>query len=248
MPRVLIAGCGAVGTALGLLLAERGWEVWGLRRNPSLPAPIRPWPGDLTDPASLQALPPDLAAVCYTAAAGGYDELSYRAAYQLGIDNLVRALSRQGQSPERLLFTSSSSVYGEQGGGWVDEDTPPRPTSFAQRALLAGEALLTEAPWPAVIVRFGGIYGPGRTALVDQVRNGQADCVAGFYTNRIHEADCAGVLARLLSLPEPAPLYLAVDGEPAPLVRGHALVGGGAPSATATGAAGGRVRRPAEAR
>ena len=69
----------------------------------------------------------------------------------------------------------------------------------------------------AVSVRFGGIYGEGRTWLVERVRAG-ARCVAEppLYTNRIHREDCAGVLAHLLALERPAPCYLAVDGAPAP--------------------------------
>jgi len=75
------------------------------------------------------------------------------------------------------------------------------------------------SPWPAVVIRFGGIYGPGRTRLIDSVRAGTATRPAGppLYTNRIHRDDCARVLEHLLFLPTPAPLYLAVDDDPAPL-------------------------------
>ena len=68
-------------------------------------------------------------------------------------------------------------------------------------------------------MRFGGIYGPGRTRLIDSVREGSATCPAGppLYTNRIHRDDCARVLEHLLFLDDPAPLYIAVDDEPAPL-------------------------------
>jgi nucleoside-diphosphate-sugar epimerase len=65
------------------------------------------------------------------------------------------------------------------------------------------------------VVRFGGIYGPGRTRLIDSVRSGQARCEPGLYTNRIHRDDCAGVLEHLLALAAPAPLYIGVDDEPA---------------------------------
>jgi nucleoside-diphosphate-sugar epimerase len=218
MARLLIAGCGAVGTTLGTLLAGEGWEVWGLRRDPtSLPPTIKPVAADLSVYASLGSLPGNLDVVCYTAAAGGYVEERYIDAYQRGVENLLTALSDQGQSPGRLLFTSSSSVYGEQDGEWVDEDTPVQPGNFAQRALMAGESLLSTASCPGVVVRFGGIYGPGRNALLERVRGGRSTCGASLYSNRIHQLDCARVLAHLITLPKPSALYLAVDQEPAPL-------------------------------
>ena len=81
MARVLIAGCGDVGTALGLLLAADGHEVFGLRRHPgSLPDPIRPLAGDLTDVASLTSIPDGVDLVAYTAAADRFDDDAYRRA------------------------------------------------------------------------------------------------------------------------------------------------------------------------
>ena len=66
----------------------------------------------------------------------------------------------------------------------------------------------------SVVVRFAGIYGPGRTRLIDRVRAGKP-CAAEHYTNRIHRDDCAGVLRHLMLLEHPAPLYLGADHEPA---------------------------------
>jgi len=214
MQRALIAGCGALGSALGRILASHRWEVWGLRRNPTaLAPPIEPIAGNLAEPESLRDLPPKLDAVVYACAAGAYDEASYGAAYEPGLENLLAALARQRQSPSRLLFTSSTRVYGEHFGAWVDEDSATGYDSFAQRALLAGEALIQRAG--GTVVRFGGIYGPGRTMLLERVRRGEASCAEGVYSNRIHQADCDRVLAHLLQLSRPAPCYLAVDEEPA---------------------------------
>jgi nucleoside-diphosphate-sugar epimerase len=66
------------------------------------------------------------------------------------------------------------------------------------------------------VVRFGGIYGPRRTGLLERVRKGRAVYREHppHYTNRIHLADCAGVLRHVLALPDPASLYLGVDSEP----------------------------------
>ncbi|MBL8250670.1 MAG: SDR family oxidoreductase [Candidatus Competibacter sp.] len=220
MARILIAGCGDVGTALGQLLHATGHVVWGLKRRPAdLPPSIRPLAADLTDPASLNRLPPDLDFIVYSAAAAGFSEAAYRAAYRDGLANLLAALQSAGQQPRRLLFSSSTSVYGQHAGEWVDESSPAEAESFSGRCLRAGEDMLWDSPWPSVAVRFGGIYGPGRTRLIDSVREGTATRPAGapLYTNRIHRDDCARALRHLLELPEAERLYVAVDDDPAPL-------------------------------
>ena len=97
MARVLIAGCGDVGTTLGLRLAADGHEVYGLRRRPDLlPASIHPVPADLADPATLQAIPADVEIVAYTAAADGFDDDAYRRAYVEGVRNLLHVLAGRG--------------------------------------------------------------------------------------------------------------------------------------------------------
>lgn len=220
MARILIAGCGDVGAALGQSLSAAGHEVWGLKRHPmGLPSGIQPLAADLADPATLTVLPPALDFVVYSAAATGFSELAYQAAYVAGVSNLLNALRQTGQQPQRLLFTSSTSVYAQHQGEWVDEESPAEAESFSGRLIRAGEQLMWASGWPAVAIRFGGIYGPRRTRLIDSIRNGGATRPAGppLYTNRIHRDDCARVLEHLLFLPEPAPLYLAVDDDPAPL-------------------------------
>ena len=220
MARILIAGCGDVGTVLGQRLHATGHVVWGLKRRPAdLPAAIRPLAADLTDPASLNRLPPELDFIVYSAAAAGFGEAQYRAAYRDGLQNLLTVLRQTGQRPRRLLFTSSTSVYGQQEGEWVDENSPAEADGFSGRCIRAGEELLWDSPWPSVAVRFGGIYGPGRTRLIDSVREGTATRPAGppVYTNRIHRDDCARALQHLLELPEAGRLYVAVDDDPAPL-------------------------------
>lgn len=220
MARILIAGCGDVGTKLGLALSAAGHQVWGLKRHPAdLPPGIRPLAADLTDPATLTALPPELDYVVYSAAAAGFSEVQYQAAYVAGVRNLLDALRQTGQRPKRLLFTSSTSVYAQHQGEWVDEDSPAEAAGFSGRCIREGEHLMWNSSWPAVAVRFGGIYGPGRTRLMDSVRDGAAVLSGGppVYTNRIHRDDCVRVLEHLLHLPDPEPLYLAVDNDPAPL-------------------------------
>ncbi len=219
MARILIAGCGQVGTLLGVKLHQAGHLVWGLKRHATpLPAALQPLMADLTDPESLTHLPPDLDSVFYTAAPDGFNEISYRAVYVDGVANLLTALQQMGQHPRRIFLTSSTSVYAQHQGEWVDENSPAEPSSFSGRLIRQGETLLWRGPYPATIIRFGGIYGPGRLRLLDSLRKGNATCVEQppAYTNRIHLEDCAAALQYLLRLANPESLYLGVDNDPAP--------------------------------
>lgn len=216
MTRIVIAGCGDVGAALGVRLAAAGHEVWGLKRDPSaLPGSIRPLAVDLTRPETLSALPSGIERVVYAASAGGYSPERYRAAYVDGVRNMLAVLEQRAEAVQRFVLVSSSSVYGQGNGEWIDEDSPAEAEGFAAENLRVGERLVLESGYSATVVRFAGIYGPGRTRLIRQVRSGNASCEAGLYTNRIHRDDCAGVLQHVLGLAEPAEIYLGVDDAPA---------------------------------
>ena len=219
MARCLIAGCGYVGEALGVRLASEGHSVFGLRRRVLRPPPgIEPIEADLAVPASLAQIPGGLDYVFYLASPGGAEDALYRSAYVDGQRHLYEALARRGQRPRRVLFASSTAVYGQRDGEWVDESSPTEPVDFRGRRLLEAEALLaTTAFMPGVVVRFGGIYGPRRSSLIEPVRAGRATLRPGgpHYTNRIHRDDCVGVLRHLMGLAAPEPLYLGVDSEPA---------------------------------
>ena len=216
MARVLIAGCGYVGSVLAVRLAGDGHEVWALRRSDCAPPPgARAFRADLTDVDRLRALPPKLELVIYLASAGSTDDRAYRSAYVDGLRYLLAAL--HGHPVRRLVFASSTGVYAQRGGEWVDEESTANPEHFSGRRLLEGEHLVRASRFTATVVRFAGIYGPGRARLVDRVRRGEARIPVGppVYANRIHRDDCAGVLAHLSALESPAPLYVAADEEPA---------------------------------
>jgi len=207
--RVLLAGCGD----LGIRLARRltGWQVIGLRRDPSrLPAGIVPVQADLARPETLGAVAGAWDAVVMTATPDARTPQAYRAAY---VDSLQGLLARV--RARRLVFVSSTAVYGQADGAWVDEDSPAEPAAFNGRVLLEAEALAADAG--GIMVRFSGIYGPGRDWLLRKLRQGPVECrrTPPEWTNRIHSEDCAGVLAHVLTLDEPARLYNASDCEPA---------------------------------
>jgi nucleoside-diphosphate-sugar epimerase len=217
MTNILIAGCGYVGSALARVRVERGDNVFGLRRTPiDLPSGVVAIAADLAVPRSLADLPGRLDVVIYAASPGGRDDAYYRTAYVEGLRNLLAALSAQDQHPRRIVFVSSTGVYGQTRGEWVDETSPTEPTHFSGRRLLEAEALLRASAHPSVVLRLGGIYGPRRTRLIEDVRQGRAAIARGgpHYTNRIHRDDCVGALDHLIELADPAPCYLGVDSDP----------------------------------
>ena len=216
MLRILIAGCGKLGNVLGRQLADEGHAVWGLRRSADrIAPPLQALSADLCDANSLKDLPWRLDFVVYAAAASAYDDAAYAAAYVDGVRTLLNALYQADQPVRRFLMVSSTSVYGQHDGEWVDEESPTEPGGFGGQRLLQGEQAVLTGPFPGMVVRFAGIYGPGRNRLIERARQGTG-CVAepARYTNRIHIDDCAGVLAHLMRVPQPASVYLGVDDAP----------------------------------
>lgn len=214
--RILIAGCGYVGAELGRLLVAQGHTVFGLRRNTAqLPPEIEPVTADLSIGGSLAVVPKSLDYVFYTASASGYSESAYRAAYVSGLRNFLVALYRQTEL-KRIFYTSSTGVYDQDDGSWIDENSPTTSGRFSARVLLEGELEIRDARIPGTVVRFSGIYGPDRTRMIDSVVNGTARLDPGpdRYLNHIHRDDCAGSLAHLMNVRNPEPLYLATDDEP----------------------------------
>lgn len=217
MARILIVGCGYIGCALGRQLRAQGDCVWGLRRRIDRLCPgLQPICADLTDPSTLADLPADLDAVFYTASAGVFNDEAYEQAYVKGPRNLIRALEGQGRHPRRLIFTSSTSVYAQTDGQWVDEASPVEPDSFSGQRLLQGERLVLDAPFASTVLRLGGIYGPGRDRMIEQVRQGKASCFEGppIYSNRIYRDDCVGALIHLMRLEKAEGLFVGVDDAP----------------------------------
>lgn len=222
MTTTLIAGTGYVGSELARQLIATNHKVYGLRRSAPVDIPgVDTIRADLTQPATLEGLPKGIDFVVYCASASGRSDEAYRTAYVEGPTNLLAALERQEQRVQRVFFTSSTGVYGQTDGSWVDEESVTEPESFTGRRLLEGEQVFRDGPYPATIVRLSGIYGPGRTRLIDSVRRGEAACQEGppTYTNRIHRDDCAGVLKFLIekTLEDPEAVqdtYVGVDDEP----------------------------------
>lgn len=216
--RILIAGCGYVGSALARMLVQDGHDVFGLRRTPTdLPDGVTPVAADLAESVGLDAVPGSLDACVTAISADGRSESAYEAAYVRAVRNLRSLLEIESPDLQRWIFTSSTAVYGDEDGAWVDEDTPTSPSSFTGRLVLEGESLVRGAPIPhRTVIRLGGIYGPGRTRLIDSVRDGEATCPPEpSWTNRIHRDDAAGAIRHLLALDDPPEVVNGTDTDQA---------------------------------
>ena len=217
--RILLAGCGDLGERVAQRLRAHGVEVWALRRQPPARGMhgIHWLRGDLTDPASLRELPAGITRLVYLPAPATRDKAAYRAIFVSGLRHLLDALDRRKLA--RVLFVSSSAVYGEHDGDWVDEATPTDPPGFNGAVLLEAEQWLAEQSLPSTVLRLAGLYGPGRLQLIERLRAGQLRVPreTPHWANRIHVDDAAAAIAHLLQLKSPQPLYLGVDDTPMPL-------------------------------
>ena len=221
--RVLIVGCGYVGLPLGVALVRQGHAVSGLRRNPDAAgeleaAGIRPLFADITRPGELENLPRDFDWVVNCAASGGGDMAAYRELYLTGNRNLIEWL--RAAPPRRYVYTSSTSVYGQNDGSLVVETDPVAPETETGKILVLTENLLlaaaTEIKFPAVILRLAGIYGPGRGYWLKQFLNGEAriEGDGSRLLNMIHREDAAGAVIAALNHSPVGQVFNVVDNEP----------------------------------
>ncbi len=215
----LIVGCGDIGIPLAALLATEGHKVWGLRRSGQLPEPIQTLNADVTHADSLQCLAElSFDYVVVTLTPGEFTDQRYQAVYVDGLAHVIAAL-KDSHKIKRLLFISSTSVYHQGDSQWVDECSPTEPTTFSGKRLLEAEHVAAASGIQYSIIRFAGIYGPGRRRLIEQVKAGQG-CPSSppLYTNRIHRDDCVGFLAHLIRMDSEqqalAACYIGVDSEP----------------------------------
>lgn len=221
MASILIVGTGDIGGHLAQDLARDGHNVTGIRRsNKPVGDGVRVISADVADSTTLTEFPQDVDIVVYSVAAPVFSKEGYHAYYFKGLKNILKKL--KGQTPKRVFFVSSSSVYHQMNGEWVDETSETSPSSFAGKEMLAAEQALLKSKFAGTVVRFTGIYGPGRERMIQQARHGgYCDPEPKVWTNRIHRDDCLGTLKFLIDRAlTDQPLddcYLATDNEPATL-------------------------------
>jgi nucleoside-diphosphate-sugar epimerase len=221
--KILVVGCGYIGWPLAVNLARAGHEVHGMRR--SFPPAIEADPpglvrlqADITRPATLEHLPAGYDWVVLCAASGGGGPEAYRSLYVEGTRNVMDWLA--GGPPRKLVYTSSTSVYGQDDGSVVDEASPTHPPTETGQLLVQAERQLLAAARagevPAVVLRLAGIYGPGRGYWFRRFLAGEA-LIEGRgqrYLNMIHRDDVIGAVIAALERAGAGEIFNVVDNEP----------------------------------
>jgi nucleoside-diphosphate-sugar epimerase len=214
----LIVGCGYLGEAVADRLHGAGWDVTGWTASAASAARLaatKPYgiaAHDIADAAALadaanELAPRDAIIDCVSSGRGGPEQ--YRRVYLQGAQNLLAAFPAA-----RLIFTGSTSVYAQTDGAWVDETSPTAPTRETGCILLETEALVRAAG--GTVARLSGIYGPGRTALVEKFLAGDA-LIEGDgqrWLNHIQRDDAADALAGLAAAGAVPGIYNVSDSLP----------------------------------
>ncbi|MFC7204367.1 SDR family oxidoreductase [Haloferax namakaokahaiae] len=217
--RVAVLGCGYVGLELARQLVAEGHDVWGIRRSDhGLEAvaetgahPVR---ADVTEPASLESVP-DVDHVVFAASSGGRGADAARTVFVDGLRSAIDHFAARDDAPDRLVYTSSTGVYGDHDGAFVDESTPLDPTTDKTRVLAEAERVAreyaAERGIEGTVARFAGLYGPDRYRLSRYI---EGPVTAG-YLNMVHRDDAAGAVRFFLETDRARDeVVLVVDDEP----------------------------------
>jgi nucleoside-diphosphate-sugar epimerase len=215
--KILIVGCGYIGTALAEKLTHTD-EVTGVtssdkRHSRLRTIGVRPIVTDVQDKHWTDSLPDSADVIVNTIASGGRD---YRATYWQSNHDLLEKYAKN--PPQHFVYTSSTSVYSQTDGNIVTEQDATEASTPMREVLIETEQmLLANRPFPSIaILRLGGIYGPYRHALLDDLRDG----VRSFpedpnrWINQIHRDDAVGAILHMLSLTPERKIFNVVDDEP----------------------------------
>ena len=231
---LLSLGHGYSARALARLLVPQGWRVIGTTRSPET---ARRLAAEGVEPAPFPPPPEALAAATHLLSAIAPDAAGDPVLRAMGPD-----IAARGAALAWAGYLSTTGVYGDRAGGWVDEDAPLAPATERGRARVAAEAawlaLRADSGVPVHVFRLAGIYGPGRGPF-EKVRAGTARRIVkpGQVFSRIHVDDIAATLAASIARPNPGAAYNVCDDEPAPpedvLAYAAALLGLPPPPAVA---------------
>lgn len=215
----LILGCGYLGQRVAAEWQKHGHAVHVLTRSPERAAAFRdrgflPVIGDVTQPATLAALP-EADVVLHAIGLDRASGKSQRDVYVAGLENVLACLAgRCG----RFLYVSSTSVYGQNAGEWVDENSETAPASTNGQVCLDAEKVLRKTVPAATILRLAGIYGPSRLiARIDSLRSGTP--VTGnpeAWLNLIHVDDAVQAVLASEARGTPGETCIVSDDRPIP--------------------------------
>ena len=240
MPDRLVLGYGYLGRRVAALWIERGDQVWAVTRSASRADQIRadgvtPIVADVTQCETLRGLP----AVDTLLYAVGYDRTAEPSIHEVYAEGLRHTMQAVAATPRRVVYVSTTGVYGDAGGDWVDEQTPPAPAREGGAASLAAEGVLASGPWATrgVALRMAGLYGPGRLPYLDSLRRGEPIAAPRTgWLNLIHIDDAAAACDAAADAVSPPPVVCVVDDQPVERETYYASVAAllGAPPPTFT--------------
>jgi nucleoside-diphosphate-sugar epimerase len=199
--KVVIAGLGFAGLAMAKVFREAGWDVLGLTRSEEsakeLGKKFATAACDISNRDSVEQLAglgfrhAEAVVHCASSGRGGVGE--YRAVYLEGSQHLLEVLA-----PKRFVFTSSTSVYAQTDGGWVNEESAAEPERETGRILREAEALVLSRG--GIVARVAGIYGPGRSVLLRKFFRGEAviEEDGRRMINQVHRDDIATAMRALV--------------------------------------------------
>jgi nucleoside-diphosphate-sugar epimerase len=217
---VLVVGCGYLGRRVAERWRAEGRRVFATTRRPERAAELaerglEPVVCDVLRPDSLRALPAaDTVVYCV-----GLDRAAgvpMRVVYVDGLANVLGELAgRQGGAPGRFVYVSSTGVYGQADGSEVAETAATEPAEESGRVVLEAERLLRERLREAVVLRFAGIYGPGRLLRSQALRAREAIAAdPEGWLNLIHVEDGAAAVVAAAERGRPGAVYNICDDRP----------------------------------
>ena len=221
--KILIVGCGDLGTQIAVSLQSQGNEVTGVRiSNQALPTGIHTIQADVTCPETLTKLAqikPDYLVYCVAASAitnTDVDE-SYRLHYVEGLRHVL-ASQQTNSNLKHIFFVSSTRVYGQKTEDILDDLMVAVPADDGGRRLLEAEDLLRNLPYATTALRLSGIYGPGRTRMLRLAVQPELWPAYDSWSNRIHRDDAAAFIVFLISQRQQhksiADCYIVTDSQP----------------------------------
>lgn len=211
--RLVIFGCGYVGSALARAAVAQGARVEALTRNPEKAATLRAegLARVVVAELSSDSWHPQLGGgadfVVNCVSSGGNGAEGYRQSYVAGLQSILAWAAASGAPAGTIAYTSSTSVYAQGGGAVIDESAPADGGTVNGAIIRESEKLLQHAPAAACgrwfILRLAGIYGPGRHHLLDQLRDGAATLggAGEHHLNLAHRDDIVAALLACLQAP-----------------------------------------------
>lgn len=223
LAKVLIIGCGDLGTQIAVNLQSQAYEVAGLRiSDKQLPAGIKTIQADVTQPETLKNLTqiePDYIIYCVAGSAKTSAEVdeNYKLHYVDGLRNVL-ATQQNNQHLKHVFFVSSTRVYGQQTEEIIDEKVSAIANDAGGERLLEAESLLNSLLCGTTALRLSGIYGPGRTRMLKLAEQPDLWPAQNSWTNRIHRDDAAAFVVHLINLLQQqkpiADCYIVTDSQP----------------------------------